>query len=433
MPQTRTRPRPGRLAPLFILSLVALACGGTKEVHVVYVTAPEASAPNGGVSEPGVVAETPSEPAARASEEVRIGEVAIQERRDQTTAPTGPVSWEEAPTRRFTTGPWAGCALKRFDSGWITGRCGDLELFIQAGFAAATGPVTQRGVAGDRVGGFVEPRRVVVAGRAMPGADIVRRERRTVDTLIGPDQRLDPNGRVLHRGLHARVRTPASGMVGATCHADLDVWQESACERLLETIARHGLPGGPAPDRAIAIAGVSLDFSGERCWSPDPGEVYCFLDGGMKFARGSAARMGALLEENMRQAPLAPRTDAERQASADRLNANREQIHMLTMVSELERTGRVTTTEPHTFDAEDFPRMRVERSEHRCRIGGVSSQCTRVDYYGALDHVAEYAYYARVPNGDEETLVHCRHHHDEAAPVPCQQVFGDFVVPPSGR
>ncbi len=44
------RPRPGRFAPLFVLLLLALACGGTKEVHVVYVTAPEASAPNGGVS-----------------------------------------------------------------------------------------------------------------------------------------------------------------------------------------------------------------------------------------------------------------------------------------------------------------------------------------------------------------------------------------------
>ena len=434
MIQTRMRPRPGRLTPLFIVALAAIACGGTREVHVVYVTA-EASAPNGGVSEPSVVAEAPAAPESVvrtvAPDEVSAGTSTMQESSEPPTAASGAVSWEEAPTLRFTTGPWAGCAVKRYHSGWIVGQCGGLELFMQAGFAATTGPVTLRGVAGDRVGGFVHPRRVVIDGRSTPAADIVRRERKRVETAIGHEMRLDREGRILHRGLHARVRTPESGAVGVTCHSDLGVWDERACIGLLQRVASHGPPGGPVTERELSVAGVSLDFSGERCWAPEPGEVYCFLDGGMRFARGTAARMDALREESIRRAPLAPRTEAERQESADRLNENRERIHVLAVVSELERTGRVTTTEAPTFDPDDLPRMRVERSEHSCRIGGVASACTRVDYYGALDHVVEYAYYARVPSAEGETLVHCRQAYDEPAPSPCRQVFGGFIVPPA--
>ena len=53
--------------------------------------------------------------------------------------------------------------------------------------------------------------------------------------------------------------------------------------------------------------------------------------------------------------------------------------------------------------------------------------------HGALDHPAEYAYYARVPSGEDETLVHCRHNRDELAPTACRQVFGSFVVSPTTR
>jgi len=415
MRQLRTR-RLGSLAPLLILSLAAIGCGPT---GVGELLGSEASAPNGG-----------SDVAAAASGQARSAPAEMASTR--TTAPRGPVSWEEAPTLHIASGPWTGCAVKRFDSGWIVGRCGNLELFVQAGFAATIGPITQRGVAGDRLGGYVHPRSITVDGRDRPGADIVRRERMRVETVIGDEMRPDRNGRILHRGLHARLRTPASGAVGVTCHADLADYDEGECVRLLERAARQGLPGGAVRDRALTVAGVSLSFAGERCWSPGPDEVYCFLDGGMHFARGSTARMNALREESIRQAPLAPRSEEERRASADRLNANRERIHMLTMVSELERTGQVSTTEAPVFEPEDFPRMRVERHDGSCRIGGVVSACTRMDYYGALEHVANYAYYARVPRAEGETLVHCSHHHDESASSPCRQVFGDFVVPSGG-
>lgn len=419
--------RAGTIPLLALLSSsFAVACGGTREVPVVYVNASEASLPNGGASTDA----PPAPPVARA-DRVRIGEVAFDEpAAPAAAAPSGPVGWEEAPTRRFADGPYAGCEVRRYDSGWIVGRCGELELFVQAGYAATTGPSTLRGVAGDRVSGFVEERPLVLGGRRVPAADILRRQRKPVETLIGTEMRLDPEGEILHRGLHARVRTPRSGAVGATCHADVGEWDESACVRLIETIAEHGLPGGPITERRLNVAGVALDFSGERCWAPSPGEVYCFLDGGMTWASGSPARMDALREQSIRNAPLAPRSEAERQRSADRLNANRERIHMATMASELQRTGRIRTTEPPVFHPDDFPRMRVERSEHACRIGGVESACTRVDYYGALEHVAEYAYYARVPTERGETLVHCRHSNTERAPSPCRQVFGDFVVSP---
>lgn len=405
----------------------------------------EAAAPTAVAVEPaptGVAREAAGSPAPSASsrsvppsdaDAVRIGTATVVEPTATASAPVGPVSWEDAPTAHLTTGPYAGCAVRRYESGWIVGRCGGLELFIQAGFAGSSGPATLRGVAGDRMGGWVEPRRFVIAGRSAEGAELVRREPRRVESFLGTETRPDRNGRTLGRGIHARLRTPGSGPVGATCHADLGAWDEAACLELFEKLARHGLPGGPVTERRLTVAGVELDFTGERCWSPDPHEVYCFLDGGLTWTRGAAERMIALREESIRRAPLAPRSEEERQRSADTLNASRERIHALTMVSELERTGRVTTTEAPTFHADDFPRLRVERGESACRIGGVLGECTRVDYYGALDHPAEYAYYARVPSGEDETLVHCRHNHDELAPTACRQVFGSFVVSPTTR
>ena len=130
----------GSLAPVLtvFLAMSALAaCAGAKEVHVVYVTAPEASPPNGTVNaEPDPPPTTPgapevpfTEPPARSEADVRVGAVTVQpEAAEPTIPPAGPVSWEDAPTLRFESGPWAGCALKRYDSGWIVGRCGDTRI-----------------------------------------------------------------------------------------------------------------------------------------------------------------------------------------------------------------------------------------------------------------------------------------------------------------
>jgi hypothetical protein len=324
--------------------------------------------------------------------------------------------------------PLGHCTGQTFDSGWRLLHCGSVELQVYAGFAATPGAAFLREVTQDRLDTHEDTEvKLQVAGKTVVGWEMTARERKTVEAFFGVDRRWDPTGRPTRRALFAKIQTPRSGTIGVACHASPDVYRRSDCHAMFETIAKHDLPTGPAVGSALVVAGVRFDTRGVRCWSPEPENAYCEAQGYLSWNRADRAKVRAWIEERIRTAPLAPRTDAQRQQTADSLNSKRDTILRYKQLEELRTTGSIQTTQAPSYTAASVTQYRMTRHPGRCVIAGAERDCERVDYYGALDRVAERQYFGFISDGATATAFECLHNVESAPSTLCRQVFGSFL------